>query len=171
MFPWKPNVIRVGNRRRMTPIVLHDIYIWSRRFHWTIWADHLLKCFSCISDDFLHISLHCFRTSFVILSIESLIPSASVHCSFGSRRWWLMFYGHFGAHDRVKEETPFRYAQAEIRIQMVVICGPTRYQLDHGGARHSIPGVACVFVHPFVDHSSFHIFIILVLFLCVNPKY
>ena len=32
---------------------------------------------------------------------------------------------------------PFRYAYAEIRTQVVVICGPTRYQLDHGGA----PGV------------------------------
>ena len=33
-----------------------------------------------------------------------------------------------------KDETPFRYAHAEIRTQVVVICGPTRYQLDHGGA-------------------------------------
>ena len=31
-------------------------------------------------------------------------------------------------------ETPFRYTQAEIRTQVVVIHGPTRYQLDHGGA-------------------------------------
>ena len=28
----------------------------------------------------------------------------------------------------------FRYAHAEIRTQVVVICGKTRYQLDHGGA-------------------------------------
>jgi len=59
--------------------------------------------------------------------------------------WWLIFYGHFWAPDRlngpsdvqmqwneVKDETPFRYADAEIRTQVVVICGPTRYQLDHG---------------------------------------
>ena len=30
---------------------------------------------------------------------------------------------------------PFRYAYVEIRTQMVVICGLTRYQLDYGGAR------------------------------------
>ena len=35
--------------------------------------------------------------------------------------------------NEVKEETPFRYADAEIRTEVVVICGPTRYQLDHGG--------------------------------------
>ena len=29
---------------------------------------------------------------------------------------------------------PFRYAHAEIRTQVVVICGPTRFQLDHGSA-------------------------------------
>jgi len=28
---------------------------------------------------------------------------------------------------------PSEYAHAEIRIQVVVICGPTRYQLYHGG--------------------------------------
>ena len=28
------------------------------------------------------------------------------------------------------DETPFRYAHAEIRTRVVVICGPTRYQLD-----------------------------------------
>jgi len=33
-----------------------------------------------------------------------------------------------------KDETPFRYAHAEIRNQVVVICGPTRCQLDNGGA-------------------------------------
>jgi len=37
-------------------------------------------------------------------------------------------------HMLVKDETPFRYAHAEIRTQMVVIYGPTRYYLDHGGA-------------------------------------
>jgi len=34
----------------------------------------------------------------------------------------------------VKDETPFRYVHAEIRTQVVVICGPTRYHLDHAGA-------------------------------------
>ena len=33
----------------------------------------------------------------------------------------------------VKDETPFGYAHAEIRTQVLVICGPMRYQLDHGG--------------------------------------
>ena len=33
----------------------------------------------------------------------------------------------------VKNETPFRYTHAEIRTQVLVICGPMRYQLDHGG--------------------------------------
>ena len=32
----------------------------------------------------------------------------------------------------VKDETPIRYAHAEIQTQVVVICGPTCYQLDHG---------------------------------------
>jgi len=36
--------------------------------------------------------------------------------------------------NEVKDETPFRYAHAEIRTRVVVICGPTRNQLDHGGA-------------------------------------
>jgi len=36
--------------------------------------------------------------------------------------------------NEVKDETTVRYAHAEIRTQVVVICGPTRYQLDHGGA-------------------------------------
>ena len=62
-------------------------------------------------------------------------------------RWWLMFYGHFSAHARlngpsdvqrywgeIKDERPFIYAHTEIRTQAVVICDPTRYQLDHGGA-------------------------------------
>ena len=35
-------------------------------------------------------------------------------------------------------EAPFRYASAEIRTQVVVICGPTRYQLDYGGARSDL---------------------------------
>ena len=34
----------------------------------------------------------------------------------------------------VKDEAPFRYVHAEIRTQVVVICGSTRHQLDHGGA-------------------------------------
>jgi len=37
-----------------------------------------------------------------------------------------------------KDETHFRYAQWEIRTQVVVICGPTRYQLDHGGALNKL---------------------------------
>ena len=58
-----------------------------------------------------------------------------------------MFYGHFCSHGRlngpsglqrewswVKDETPFRYAHAEILTPVVMICGPTRYQLDHRGA-------------------------------------
>jgi len=59
-----------------------------------------------------------------------------------------MFYGHFCAQSslngpsdlqtywsEVKDETIFRYAHAEIRTRVVVICDPTRYQLYHGGAR------------------------------------
>ena len=55
-----------------------------------------------------------------------------------------MFYDHFCARGRlngpsdlqrqwseVKDETPFRYAHAEVRTQIVVIYDPTRYQLDH----------------------------------------
>ena len=34
----------------------------------------------------------------------------------------------------VKDETPFRYSHADIRIQVVVIYGPTRYQLDREGS-------------------------------------
>jgi len=34
----------------------------------------------------------------------------------------------------VKDETPFSYVHAEIRTQVIVICDPTPYQLDHGGA-------------------------------------
>ena len=58
-----------------------------------------------------------------------------------------MFYGHFCAHSRlngpgdllrywseVKYETPFRYAHTEIRTQVVAICDPTCYQLDHRDA-------------------------------------
>ena len=33
----------------------------------------------------------------------------------------------------VKDETPFRYGHAEIQTQVVVICGPMCYQLDHRG--------------------------------------
>ena len=36
--------------------------------------------------------------------------------------------------NEVKDETPFRYAHAEIQIQVVVICDQTCYLLDHGGA-------------------------------------
>jgi hypothetical protein len=32
-----------------------------------------------------------------------------------------------------RDETPFRYAHTKIQTQVVVICGPMRYQLDHGG--------------------------------------
>ena len=38
---------------------------------------------------------------------------------------------------RSQSETPFRYAHAKIRIRVVVICGRTLYQLDHGGAPSS----------------------------------
>ena len=41
---------------------------------------------------------------------------------------------HLRPLNEVKDETPFRYAHTEIRTQVVVICGPTRYQLDHGGS-------------------------------------
>jgi len=33
-----------------------------------------------------------------------------------------------------KDETTLRYAHGEIRTRAVVICDPTRYQLDQGGA-------------------------------------
>ena len=50
-----------------------------------------------------------------------------------------MFYGDLCTHGRlnwseVKDEIPFRYVQGKIRTQMIVICGPTRYQLDQGDA-------------------------------------
>jgi len=35
--------------------------------------------------------------------------------------------------NEVKDEIPFRYAHAEIQTRVVVICDPTRYQLDHAG--------------------------------------
>jgi len=35
--------------------------------------------------------------------------------------------------NEVKDKTSRRYVHAEIRTRVVVICGPTRYQLDHGG--------------------------------------
>jgi len=38
-----------------------------------------------------------------------------------------MFYGHFCAHGRLNDETPFRYDHAEIRTGVVVICDPKRY--------------------------------------------
>ena len=42
----------------------------------------------------------------------------------------------------------FRYAHAEIRTQMVVMCGTTRYQLDHGGALYNTRSqvVNCIIV-------------------------
>ena len=33
--------------------------------------------------------------------------------------------------NELEDETPFRYAHAEIRTQVEVICGPTRYQPDN----------------------------------------
>ncbi|KAK2146453.1 hypothetical protein LSH36_606g01051 [Paralvinella palmiformis] len=51
-----------------------------------------------------------------------------------------MFYAHgrlngpSNLQSNVKDETPFRYADAKIRTRVVVICGPTRYQLDQGDA-------------------------------------
>ena len=47
-----------------------------------------------------------------------------------------MFYGHFCAHGRLHGPTPFRYPHAEFRTQVIVIFGPTRYQLDRGDAHH-----------------------------------
>ena len=47
-------------------------------------------------------------------------------------------------------ETPFRYTHAEIRIRALVICGPTRYQLDHVGARK------CVEM-PRIEPGTFHV--------------
>jgi len=53
-----------------------------------------------------------------------------------------MFYGLFCTRGRLngptefKDETPFRYAHAEIQTHVVVICDPTRYLLDDGGAQH-----------------------------------
>ena len=38
-----------------------------------------------------------------------------------------------GNESKVKDETPLRYAHAKIQTQVVVICGPMCYQLDHGG--------------------------------------
>ena len=35
--------------------------------------------------------------------------------------------------NEVKDETPFRYAHAKSRTQVVEICGQMHYQLDHGG--------------------------------------
>ena len=60
-----------------------------------------------------------------------------------------MFYGHFYAHgslneptdfqrqwSKVKDETPFRYAHAKIRTQVVAICFTTPYQLNNGGVHY-----------------------------------
>ena len=62
----------------------------------------------------------------------------------------MMIYGHFSARCRltgpsdlerewseVEDETLFRYSHAEIRTRVVVICHPTRYQVDYGGAPFS----------------------------------
>ena len=61
--------------------------------------------------------------------------------------WWLVIYGHFCTYGRlngpsdlqrywreVKDETLFRYAHAEIRARVVVICHPKTPPLDHRGA-------------------------------------
>ena len=60
------------------------------------------------------------------------------------------FYGDFCAHGKlngpsdfqrlwseVKVETPLIYAHVEFQIRVVVICGPTHYQLDYGSAPSS----------------------------------
>ena len=44
-------------------------------------------------------------------------------------------------------ETPLGYAHAEIRTQVVVICGPTRYQLDHGGDQVPFDKAEVMFTH------------------------
>jgi len=48
-----------------------------------------------------------------------------------------MFYSHFCAHGRLNgpsDEIPFRYANADIRTQVVAIYDPTRNHLEQGGA-------------------------------------
>jgi len=75
--------------------------------------------------------------------IHAMFISGRFASSFNAAcwRWWLVFYGHFCARGRlngpsdlqmkwgeVKDETTFRYAHAEIRTRVVVICGPTRYR-------------------------------------------
>ena len=47
----------------------------------------------------------------------------------------LSFVREWLRNDDDDDETPFRYAHAEIRTEVVVICGPTRYQLYHRDAR------------------------------------
>ena len=48
---------------------------------------------------------------------------------------------------RPKMKPPYRYSYAEIRTRVVVICGPTRYQLDHRGATKSIEDGIKVYPH------------------------
>ena len=42
--------------------------------------------------------------------------------------------------NEVKDEIRFRYAHDEIRTQVVVICDPTPYQLDHGVPNNTARG-------------------------------
>ena len=41
---------------------------------------------------------------------------------------WLVLYGHFCAHVRLNGPSDLRYAHAEIRTPVGMICGPTRYR-------------------------------------------
>ena len=54
----------------------------------------------------------------------------------------------------IKDETPFRYAHAEIWTQVVVICDTTRYQLDHTGAlrdHHAQQDITTLYICLFLD--------------------
>jgi len=55
--------------------------------------------------------------------------------------------------NEVEDETPFRYAHAEIRTRVVVICDPNRYQFDHGGAMDKNT-VQYIHKYEFYDHLS-----------------
>jgi len=57
------------------------------------------------------------------------------------------------ATSEVKDETPFRYAHVEIRTQVVVIGGPTRYQLDHGGALQTALLLLPIFSSPGLEYT------------------
>ena len=76
------------------------------------------------------------------MSLETVLSAKEIQMKVnkGELRWWLTFYGHIWAHGRlngpsklVKVGTPFRYAHTEMQTQVVVICDPRHYQLDHIG--------------------------------------